>query len=368
MNSSIDETDCRQLLRFTNVRRLLEGALAPTRAHPSLILCTIKKGASSYVGHVLQQLACACELAPVDLGGYVHELPPLDKLDERALEMHRACSRGLPLAEPARSTGEHLLRAVAAGCGLLPKVRWPAAIQSRIEARKVARALARFFDVPGCMYGPIRGPRFLHHLPRLDRRKVVFLLRDPRDVLTSLYFSVSISHQAPRNPHLQEAFQNRRQKSLTQGIDGFVREQAPQLLAVYQQYCLLLQANPNFLLLRYEDMVANFGTFLDRVIDYWGLSVDAELRNRFLALADFEVQGEDVQSHKRQVKPGDHRRKLSPETINWLSEQFFAVLDQLGYGPAGEIWTLEAPTLLPFEAPQQSASANRLVLPRRRAA
>jgi len=367
MSASNDETGCRGLERFANVRSLLEGSLKRTSAHPSLILFTVPKAASSYVGDILQQLACSCRLAPVDWEGYAHELPPLDKLDERALAMYRACTFGLPLAEPARSFGEHLLWA-AAVCGLLPKVRWPAAIQSRMEAREVVRALVRFFGARGCMYGPIRSPRLLNHLPELNRRKVVFLLRDPRDVLTSLYFSVSISHQAPKNPQLQEAFQNRRQKSIAQGIDCFVRKKAPPLLAVYQRYCQLLQANPNFLLLRYEDMVGDFGTFLDRVINYWGLSVDAEFRNRFLALADFDVQGEDVHSHKRQVKPGDHRRKLAPETIGWLIEQFSAVLDQLGYGPAGEIWPLEGPTLLRFESPQPSASANQLVKPARRAA
>ncbi len=367
MSNSENETACRRLQRFANVRSLLKGSLKRTSAHPSLILFTVPKAASSYIGDILQQLACACDLAPVDLGGYAHELPPLDKLDERALAMYRACTHGLPLAEPARSFGEHLLQA-AAVCGLLPKVRWPAAVQSRMETREIAGALARFFNARGCMYGPIRSSRLLNHLPKLNRRKVVFLLRDPRDVLTSLYFSLTISHQAPRNPQLQEDFQNRRLKSQSQGIDCFVRKKTPQHLASYQRYCLFLQANPNFLLLRYEDMVADFGAFLDRVIDYWGLSVDTEMRNRFLALADFEVQGEDVHSHKRQVTPGDHRRKLAPETIGWLTEQFSAVLDQLGYGPAGEIWPLEGPTLLHFESPQQRASAHPAALPGRRAA
>lgn len=47
--------------------------------------------------------------------------------------------------------------------------------------------------------------------------------------------------------------------------------------------------------------------------------------------ADFQVEDEDVYRHKRQVMPGDHTRKLLPETIAALNEQFANILKTLGY-------------------------------------
>ncbi|QKD83329.1 hypothetical protein HPC62_14990 [Thermoleptolyngbya sichuanensis A183] len=45
--------------------------------------------------------------------------------------------------------------------------------------------------------------------------------------------------------------------------------------------------------------------------------------------ADFQVEDEDVYRHKRQVLPGDHTRKLQPETIAVLNEKFAEVLNAL---------------------------------------
>ncbi|HEX5102847.1 MAG TPA: sulfotransferase domain-containing protein, partial [Pirellulaceae bacterium] len=277
---------------------------------------------------------------------------PQDCLDQLALRMHEACRRGLPHIHRTLNPQELLLRAAAAVGGLAPRVPWPPAIRSRIESRQTKRALARFFRARGCIYGPIRQPELLRCLPDLQRRKVLLLLRDPRDILTSLYFSVSISHVEPGNPYFQAQFRERRQQSLSQSIDSFVRERTPKLLSDFRKYCDFLHAHPNACLLRYEDMVRDFSGFLDNVSNYWGLSVDAPTRERLLALADFAVSTEDVHSHKRQVTPGDHRRKLSADSVRWLTDQFLDALETLGYGPEGEIRPLKCVTSLNQHLPR----------------
>lgn len=337
MSAAEHEAAWRQLPKFANVRSLVEGSSRPASSHPSLILFTVNKAASSFVGNVLHELALASSQAPVDLAGYGRELPPQDRLDEQALRMHEACRRGLPHIQRTGNPQELLLRAMAAACGLAPRLPWPQAVRSRFESRQTKQALARFFRARGCIYGPIRQPALLQCLPDLRRRKILLLLRDPRDILTSLYFSVSISHVEPGNPFFQAQFRERRQLSLSQCIDDFVRDRTPKLLSDFRKYRDFLQAHANARLLRYEDMVRDFRGFLDDVIDYWGLSVDAATRERLLALADFHVSSEDVRSHKRQVTPGDHRRKLAPDTVRWLTDQFADVLGALGYVPGGDI-------------------------------
>lgn len=46
---------------------------------------------------------------------------------------------------------------------------------------------------------------------------------------------------------------------------------------------------------------------------------------------DFSVATEDKFHHKRQVAPGDHRRKLSSSTISDLNRDFAHVLTDLEY-------------------------------------
>jgi hypothetical protein len=58
--------------------------------------------------------------------------------------------------------------------------------------------------------------------------------------------------------------------------------------------------------------------------------VDKGLVEKLIHEADFDV-AENINSHKRQVKPGDRRRKLKPETISQLNSTFSEVLDLLDY-------------------------------------
>ena len=86
----------------------------------------------------------------------------------------------------------------------------------------------------------------------------------------------------------------------------------------------------------YEQLVLDFSSWLDRLSEIWGLTFSRRLRNRLIRMASFDVKNEDIYSHKRQVLPGDHRRKLQPETVREVSELFRPVLEPLGYSVDSE--------------------------------
>ncbi len=90
-------------------------------------------------------------------------------------------------------------------------------------------------------------------------------------------------------------------------------------------------AAPRVHLLTYEQLVLDFPRWLDRLAHIWQLRLSRLLRQRLSDLANFKVEREDIFSHKRQVLPGDHRRKLKPATIEWITEHFRRVLVPLGY-------------------------------------
>jgi hypothetical protein len=59
--------------------------------------------------------------------------------------------------------------------------------------------------------------------------------------------------------------------------------------------------------------------------------VDPGLIAQIKAGADFKVSSEDIYKHKRQVTPGDHKRKLKPETIDILNQKTAEVLKLYDY-------------------------------------
>jgi hypothetical protein len=199
-------------------------------------------------------------------------------------------------------------------------------------SESVRREVVQRIPSRGVFYGAIRATPFFYRLPHFDQFKALLMLRDPRDVLTSLFFSIAFSHGEPSGVEdVRRDFLAARQKARQQGIDQCVLDLAPNYLQRYTGYCRDVLGRPNVLLAKYEDMIADFRAWLQRVLIFWGIPTNTKIVARVIRDADFSVACEDPGAHKRQVMPGDHRRKLQPATLRQLDEMFADVLDTLGY-------------------------------------
>ncbi|MBX7234818.1 MAG: sulfotransferase [Caldilineales bacterium] len=200
----------------------------------------------------------------------------------------------------------------------------------------------------GC-FGPIRAGEAEPIFPDdIGSYAVILHLRDPRDALTSAYFSSTYSHT--RSERSFNPSDDLRRQWEEQGVDAFVLERAPKLSQRYAELCATLLGRPNVVFVRYEDMVADYHTWLGRYLSAFS-QISAEKKAGLGLLRkskdplermqetfyekfkdDFLVEEEDVFRHKRQITPGDYQRKLSQETVAQLNREFGAVLGQLGYG------------------------------------
>ena len=188
--------------------------------------------------------------------------------------------------------------------------------------RTVPGHIARNFSPEGRVYGPHR--RWVE-LPGIDDYDIVLCLRDPRDVLVSLYFALCYSHDPPRDFRRGEYLERRRQAS-SDGIDKYVIAYAGRLMESYEAYHAAW-AEHDILLLSYEQMVTHFGAWLKRFLKRCGMM---NLKPKLMRFDKFEPpRREDVHKHKRQVRPGDHRRKLKRRTIRVLDNKFAEILDWL---------------------------------------
>lgn len=181
------------------------------------------------------------------------------------------------------------------------------------------------FKTTGHIYGPFRQ---YYSIPEMEKYKVILMLRDPRDVLTSLYFSIAYSHFIPEIKKAK--MESSREDVKNKNIDNFVIEQAPWLRKNYEQYGKSLLGKNNVLFLSYEDMVINFPLWLSELFKYLQINNTEHLIKKLIYESKFEVK-EDVYSHKRQVKPGDHRRKLQVNTIKQLNLELLYILKRYGW-------------------------------------
>ena len=196
----------------------------------------------------------------------------------------------------------------------------------------------------GC-FGPIRAAAKLPIFPdNLDDHSVLLHLRDPRDVVTSMYFSKAYSHRVQSG--VFEITAEQREQLREEGIDRFVIRSAQRLRPQYDKLYEELKDRSNVTIVHYEDMVLNFPAWLGQVLSaFEAIRVPAQkARNLLLPQSvrrmglkhhliktnhsAFDISEENVYSHKRKVTPGDHREKLEPATIGELNEIFS------GYVPA----------------------------------
>ena len=188
-----------------------------------------------------------------------------------------------------------------------------------------SETINNMFKTTGHIYGPFRQ---YYPIPEMEKYKVILMLRDPRDVLTSLYFSIAYSHGILESQQTEAEAVREYVKS--KNIDHVVIEHSPWLRTTYECYTKCLFGKNNVLFLSYEDMVTDFPAWLIEICKNLPIKPGEQLVNELIDHAVFEVQ-EDIYSHKRQVKPGDHRRKLQVNTIKQLNLELQDVLKIYGW-------------------------------------
>lgn len=182
----------------------------------------------------------------------------------------------------------------------------------------------------GFYYGMARNPG-VHTMPILDKLRLLLQVRDPRDCITSMYFSLRESHVLPSDPEKRRALEERRARLQERPIDSYAISATPQYFERMTRLKKIQEAHPDALVLRYEDMVENTQYWLDSVLRLFDQPLTDELQTTLERHLDFNVASEDSGRHKRQVKPGDHRRKLKAETIAQMNTKLAPVLQSFGY-------------------------------------
>ncbi|MGK7294231.1 MAG: sulfotransferase domain-containing protein [Candidatus Wenzhouxiangella sp. M2_3B_020] len=182
----------------------------------------------------------------------------------------------------------------------------------------------------GIYYGVARGP-YVADMSIIPFLKVIVHVRDPRDCLTSSYYSSRYSHAPPKNPDKVKVFREKRDQASRMTIDEFVLARVRGYVERMQILKNIVQTHDNALLLNYETMVEETQVWLGKIAGFLDVDITDELKRRINDKADFNVDKEDLSQHKRQVRPGDHERKLEPSTIKALDNALGDLLDYFGY-------------------------------------
>ncbi len=228
-----------------------------------------------------------------------------------------------------------VLTMIAAENGLIPVDFAGEAFRSGIKEWQYCVDRSPLFSRKGYYFGAFRGP-YVDKFADLSQNRLLIQVRDPRDCIVSLYYSYKFSHGAPGMGPLRKIFDRIRESTRDKQIDEFAIQQAESYAKRLQMITAVHQQNEGrTLLVKYEEMVGDFDLWLNRVAGFFRLAISEETRSALRKMADFNVEAEDQSFHKRQVKPGDHLRKLAPETIEKMNRIMAVQLQDYGYLQAG---------------------------------
>ena len=203
-----------------------------------------------------------------------------------------------------------------------------------IKLPEVVSGTADVFAMKGCVFGGFRHfPPPALEVGNFSDSKSILLVRDPRDILVSFYFSMLKSHAIPKSGAARDTLLAERERVSDFDIDEFVREKSAFVIKQFQRYerQLLAKHSGSCRLFRYEDVIFEKTQWLSDVCQWFGWNVDPALIEKVANAHDIRPSEENTDAHIRRVAPGDHREKLSEETIEWLNQELRETVAPFGY-------------------------------------
>ena len=178
----------------------------------------------------------------------------------------------------------------------------------------------------------------LKEIPKPENYRAFFVMRDPRDVVVSLYFSLKVSHPEVGAVSERREKLNRldEEAGLCALIDGVARRGE---LGALRSWAKLAPEDKELATFRYEDLTDSnqFATW-QRLFAHCDIRIpDAVLRdllerNSFAVLTRGRERGvEDVQAHLRKGVAGDWKNHFTPAVEKKFRDVTGTLVEELGY-------------------------------------
>jgi len=210
-----------------------------------------------------------------------------------------------------------------------------------VSATNRPGAIGDVFKPTGYCYGGFRQfPAFPVRI--LHSSKTIFLVRDPRDMITSLYFSLLKSHRIPKSAARLGSFEDdegaakkmsdARQRLQHTDINVFARESVRAYMRMFEGYVAQgFARRPNVAIYRYEDVIFAKEAWVEDICAWYEWDIDPARRRAVAAMFDEVPDEERPEEHIRQVTPGNHRAHLSPAASKFIFNALSEYMRLFGY-------------------------------------
>jgi hypothetical protein len=204
--------------------------------------------------------------------------------------------------------------------------------QQGIDITAMQCDLSRLFALQGYCYSGFRElPRSMLGAASIGSARKILVVRDPRDMLVSGYYSAKFSHGFAEKGSPQ--------------FRRLMREIIKDTQMSIDEYCLYYSwiinsqllshadviSDPKTLIFKYEEFLYDKRRFARQLCDWFSVGLSPDRIDAIAAAHDFIPESERPDQHIRQAHPGDYQRKLKPETIAALNAVLGRFFTTFGY-------------------------------------
>lgn len=222
----------------------------------------------------------------------------------------------------------NMLMRVLGTCGIPQLALSELAFAAGLPENKILNPEEVIFERGYCYRGYRSFPEYLSRFD-LSAKKKILLIRDPRDMVVSNFFSYAQSHVIPQAGLVRDELLAKRQEAAGSRIDEFCLVDIADFIDEFSGYEHLL--NTNIRIYRYEDVIFNKAMWLQDMLTYLGIDAPAALISSVAQEHDVIPREERPDQHIRQVYPGNFRKHLQQETIEKLNARLRPILEKYRY-------------------------------------
>jgi hypothetical protein len=183
---------------------------------------------------------------------------------------------------------------------------------------------------PGYFFYGFRGFHGFMRSMDLSANKKVILVRDPRDILTSFFFSMALSHGLPPSGETRANVLRQRDAANAMAIDDYVLSRNVDFIRNNFRVYMALEG-PSAKVFRYEDIIFDKRSWVAAINQWFHLGAPDAAVAAIADRHDIVPVAEDLTQHIRQVNPGNHKKHLTRETIAAIERQYADVMAHYGY-------------------------------------
>jgi hypothetical protein len=217
----------------------------------------------------------------------------------------------------------------------VPVIDVPTQLNQRgIDIGAMQCDLGRLFVEYGYCYSEFRGlPLSMLGSASIGSARKILVVRDPRDMLVSGYYSTKFSHgfeekgSPPFRRLMREII-----KDSEMDIDSYCLYYSWTVNSQLLTHAEVI-SDSKTLILKYEEFIYDKHRLVRQLCDWFSVGLASERIEAIAAVHDMIPKTERLDQHIRQAHPGDYRRKLRPETVAALDAVFGRFFATFGYAP-----------------------------------